>query len=187
MPSDAAWVRVSTVLAPVLLVGGWTVAAAVQRTGFDQVSGTISALAARDADHRWIMTTALAGTGLCHLATAAGLRSAARAGRWVLALGGLATVGVAAFPLPGGDGGSVPHTVAASLAFGALALWPALAARRGGHARVGRLATVVLLGLVGWFAVELGGPRSGLAERVAAAAQALYPAAAARLPAVRRP
>ncbi|MGK5445788.1 DUF998 domain-containing protein [Micromonospora sp. URMC 105] len=179
------WTLVSSAAAPVLLIGGWTLAAARQPGGFDQVAGTISALAARDADDRWIMTLALVGLGVCHCVTAAGLRPLGAAGRLTLALGGLATVAVAVFPLPAERGSSDPHGVAAAVAFGALALWPALAApRRRAPGRAaglppawGTTAAAVLLVLVGWFVVELvvGGPRIGLAERVAAGAEALCP------------
>ena len=121
------WGLLSATAAPVLLIGGWTVAAARQRGSFDPVVETISALAARGADDRWVMTTALAGLGLCHLTTALALRSAATPGRVVLGVGGVATVLVAAFPQPAGDGSSAAHTAAAGVAFVALAAgrcWP---------------------------------------------------------------
>ncbi|WP_428966571.1 DUF998 domain-containing protein [Micromonospora fluostatini] len=194
------WALASAVAAPILLVGGWTLGAARQPGGFDQLTGTISALAAVGATDRWIMTLGLAGLGLCHCVTAAGLRPLAPAGRALLALGGAATLAVAAFPLPAGGGGSVPHTLAAAVAFGALALWPALAPHAGpateqagpttGYAEragpttgyLGRRATwvAVAVGLllpVAWFVVEMaaGGARVGLAERVAAGAEALAP------------
>ncbi|GLY26368.1 DUF998 domain-containing protein [Micromonospora sp. NBRC 101691] len=167
------WVLFSATAAPVLLVGGWTLGAARQPGGFDQVAGTISALAARDATDRWIMTVALLGLGACHCVTAAGLRPLRATGRLVLALGGVATVAVAAFPLPAEHGSSAAHGLAAAVAFGALALWPALAA----PGRWGTGTAGVLLVLVGWFVLELvtGGPRIGLAERVAAGAEALVP------------
>ncbi|MFI9526984.1 DUF998 domain-containing protein [Micromonospora rosaria] len=206
------WALASAVAAPILLVGGWTLGAARQPGGFDQISGTISALAAVGAADRWIMTLGLAGLGLCHCVTAAGLRPLAPAGRALLALGGVATLAVAAFPLPAGGGGSLPHTLAAAVAFGALALWPALAPPRAGPAReqagpttgyagpttgyagpatkragpstghLGRRAAwvAVAVGLllpVAWFVVEMaaGGARVGLAERVAAGAEAFAP------------
>jgi hypothetical protein len=221
VPEVPWWGVVSSAAAPVLLIGGWTVAAALQRAGFDPVTGTISALAALDADDRWVMTAALAGLGCCHVGTAAALRPAALPGRVLLAAGGVGTVLVAAFPLPVGDGKSAAHTAAAGLAFGALGAWPALAWRRAaswphrpsdaagsrvtayapslaaGSVTRGRApslagrATVppafrpwvagaaagVLLGAVGWFVVELatGGRAVGLAERVAAGAQAVWP------------
>ena len=172
-----------------LLIGGWTLAAAVQRAGFDPVTGTISALAARDADARWIMTTALYGVGAAHLTTAAALRPAAPAGRAVLAAGGVGTILVAAFPLPAGGGTSAPHAAAAALAFLSLSAWPAFGPRRRGvpSPAAARLAAAGLLAALGWFAAELAADsaRVGLAERVAAGAQSLWPLAAVL--ATRRP
>lgn len=179
------WGLASSLAAPVLLIGGWTLAASRQRGGFDPVVETISALAARGADDRWLMTTALAGLGICHVTTALALRSAAKPGRIVLAAGGVATVLVAVFPLPAGGGSSAAHTAAAAAGFGALAVWP-LAAGRGsakGPLRpvVSAAAGGVLLALVGWFFVELvaSSDRVGISERVAAGAQALWPLAVA--------
>lgn len=179
MRSAPWWGVVSSAAAPVLLIGGWTLAAAVQRGGFDQVTGTISALAARDADHREVMTAALAAVGVCHLTTAAALRSAGRPARVLYGVGGAATVLVAAFPLPAGDGNSAAHTAAATVAFGALAAWPAIVRRP-----ADRVAAAALLALVAWFAAELAtdGAHVGLAERAAAGTQALWPLLAALRP-----
>ncbi len=178
------WALVSAASAPVLLIGGWQLAAAHQPGGFDPVSQTISALAAHGATDRWIMTTGLAGVGACHVITALGLRPAAVAGRVLLAVGGAATVAVAAFPQPV-TGASTVHVTAAAIAFPALALWPALTWQRGtqpGRA-VSLAAASGLLGLLGWFGLEyLGsGARIGLAERALAGAQALWPLAAVLL------
>jgi hypothetical membrane protein len=175
------WGLVSSATAPVLLVGGWTLAAARQRGGFDQTAETISSLAGLGADDRWVMTCALAGVGLCHVATATALRPAALPGRILLAAGGVATVAVAATPLPAGDGSAPAHAVAAAGAFLALSVWPAAAARRGqgGPLRPGTAmaASLVLSGLTLWFAAELvtDGAQVGLAERAAAGAQAVWP------------
>jgi hypothetical protein len=176
------WGVVSAAAAPVVLVGGWTWAAGRQPGGFDPVAESISALAAHDAADRWLMTAALLALGVCHATTAAALRPAAVTGRVVLGAGGVATVAVAMFPLPA-QGGSVAHALAAAVAFGALATWPALAGRRGVLSRyrlstaAGRGAAVVLLALLGWFLAEVtgGGSHLGLAERLTAAAQALCP------------
>jgi hypothetical membrane protein len=170
-----------------LLIGGWTVAAAAQPTPFDAVTRTISELAARDASYRWLMTLALAGVGLSHLVTACALSCARSTGRLVLGLGGLATLLVAAFPLPGGGRSSAAHTVVAAVAFVSLAMWPAFVwtrPRPRGPAvavllrpRASAVATSTLLLLLGWFFVEqvTGGQAVGLAERVAAGAQAAWP------------
>ncbi|MEV0608542.1 DUF998 domain-containing protein [Polymorphospora rubra] len=174
------WAIASSAAAPVLLIGGWTVAADRQ-PGYDPTADTISALAAPGATDRWIMTVALAGLGICHLVTAAGLRPVAAAGRVVLAVGGAATVLVAVFPQPP-SGGSTTHAVAATVAVGALGLWPALGFRRDAPRAptlrpvVSLTAAVVLLALVGWFVASLGTDGyAGLAERAAAGAQALWP------------
>jgi len=181
------WGLVSSLAAPLLLIGGWTVAAAVQPVPFDSVVRTISDLAARDTPHRWVMTSALIGVGLSHLVTACALGCAATAGRCVLGLGGLATLLVAAFPLPVGRGSSSAHTAAASVAFFALAVWPAFAWRRRevsgctsavllGPAVSAAATATLLLALALFFAEQVfGGQRVGLTERVAAGAQALWP------------
>jgi hypothetical membrane protein len=172
---------VSSAAAPVALIGGWTLAAQRQPDGFDSTVDTISALAARDATDRWLMTAALVCVGVCHLVTALGLSRAAVAGRVLLGLGGVATLLVAVFPLPA-TGAAPAHAGSAAVAFGALAVWPALAWRRGDRVpaalrpAVSFAAALVLLGLVAWFAVTLGaGGRVGLAERFAAGAQACWP------------
>jgi hypothetical membrane protein len=176
-----SWTVASAAAAPVLLVGGWTLAESRQPPNYDPVRDTISALAAHGATDRWIMTSALAGLGASYLITAAGLTPAKAAGRGVLAVGGVGTILVAAFPQPV-EGNSVAHTVAATVAFVALGAWPAFAARRRPGALLltpipSAVATAGMLGLVGWFALELHGGQRGLAERLAAAAEALWPLA----------
>jgi hypothetical membrane protein len=190
MPPVPWWGLVSSIAAPVLLIGGWTVAAGVQPVPFDAVERTISELAARDTPHRWLMTTALVGVGLSHLVTAYALGSASPAGRLVHGLGGLATLLVAAFPLPAGGSSSVAHTAAAAVAFVSLAVWPAFAwrrprvpKRRSAVALLGpracAMATLTLLLALAWFFSEQisNGQRVGLAERVAAGTQAIWPLA----------
>ena len=111
-----------------LLGGGLALAEALQPSGYSPVRDTISSLAARGATDRWVMTSALAGLGVCHVITAVGLRPVRLSGRATLAVGGFATVMVAAFPQPA-SGNSVAHTVAATIAFIALGAWPAFAAQ----------------------------------------------------------
>ena len=182
------WAVLSSACAPVLLIGGWRLAAARQSGGFNPVRQTISELAARPATEPWIMTVALAGVGVCHMITAAGLAPAALPARVLLALGGAATVSLAALPLPatGDSPAHAPaHTTAAAIAFTALSLWPAGGLRRGGlpGAALWRCAAAGLLGLLGWFGVDYFGQRPGVgrSERVLAGAQALWPLAAVLL------
>jgi hypothetical membrane protein len=181
------WGLVSSALAPVLLAGGWTVAAGLQPRSFSAVTDTISSLAAHGAADRWVMTAALAAVGACYVLTGLALRPAAPAGRLLLITGGAATVLVAANPEPAGGGGSLPHTVWAAIGFIALAAWPLAARKRGPLVPAGLRPAVcagaagVLLGLLVWFGAELiaGGRQVGLAERVLAGAQAAWPLAVA--------
>ena len=178
------WAVLSSACAPVLLIGGWQLAATRQLGGFAPMSQTISALAGRGATDRWIMTTALVGVGACHGITAVGFAPAAVVGRLLLGAGGAATVALAAFPLSV-TGESSVHMASASVAFTTLSLWPALAWRR--HGTPGHRSSVVaacgLLTLLSWFGIEYlsGSPRIGLSERVLAGAQALWPLAAVLL------
>lgn len=174
------WTPVSAAVAPVALIGGWTLAAS-RRSDFDSTRDTISALAAVDAPQRWIMTAGLTVTGVCHLLTAAGLTPAQWPGRYLLAAAGVASLGVAVFPLPSEHGSCAAHTISATSAFVALSLWPALAARAsGGLDPLGRpvcyWASGVLITALGVFAVSLGqGRYVGFTERVAARSQVLWP------------
>lgn len=193
------WGLVSSAAAPAALIGGWTIAARLQPASYSQVTGTISALAGHGATDRWVMTLAFAAVAVCHVLTGLALRPAARPGRGLLVAAGLATAAVAASPLPTGGGGSARHTAAAAISFITLASWPVLAATRkppaqaAGPAPSGQWpagpavlrpgvcagASTVLFGLVVWFAVTLNtsGAPVGVAERLTAAAQALWPLA----------
>jgi hypothetical protein len=183
-----AWAVVSAVTAPVAMVGGWVLAEALE-PGFDPVRRTISELATRDVAHPAVMTAGLLVTGAAHVVTAAGLRVVPRAGRVLLALGGVATAAVGLLPL---DRAGAAHGVAAGVAFGALALWPAAATRRPAPApptaadpgvlrpAVTLPTSAALLGLLAWFVAEQAavaglGDRVGLAERAVAVAESVAP------------
>jgi hypothetical membrane protein len=175
------WTVVSAVAAPVVLGTGLVLAQSRQPSTYDPIRDTISALAATGATDRWIMTSALGALGACHVVTALGLRPARTAGRFILALGGGATVLVATFPQPV-RGNSPAHTAAATVAFVGLAFWAVLAASRPPAGPLlspaaSAAASAVLAGLVVWFALEIHGGQRGLAERAAAGAQALWPLA----------
>lgn len=177
------WGVIPAAAAPVLLIGGWTVAARLQPGSFNAVADTISALAARGATDRQVMTLALAGTGTCYVLTGLALRPAAWPGRLILMAGGAATVLVAANPQPGEGGSSPVHTFWAAVGFITLAVWPLAAARRESQAPAvlraagSACAAGVLTGLLVWFGAELitAGHQVGLAERVLAGAQAAWP------------
>ncbi|MFJ5220934.1 DUF998 domain-containing protein [Streptomyces sp. NPDC088354] len=169
----------SSAAAPILLIGGWTLAEQLQAPAFDPLRDTISALAALDATHRGVMTVALIGTGFAYLCTAVGLTEISRISRLLIALGGVGTVLVAAFPLPAK---ATAHAVFATIAFLSLAIWPFFAPTgpSGAPRTLRRPLTVVagltLLTLVVWFGItQQAGGLVGLTERLAAGAQALWP------------
>ena len=168
-----------------LLVGGWTVAARLQRRPFDPVSETVSGLMAVGATDRWVMTTAFLAVGFCYIVTGAALRQAAPAGRLILIAGAAAGMMVTANPEPAVGGGTVSHAIWAALGFAGLAAWPAWAWRRGSAVpwglRPGACFGVIAVELVllAWFVAELitGAGQVGLAERAVGVEQALWPLA----------
>ena len=179
------WGLASSALAPVLLVGGWTVAARLQSTPFDPVSGTVSELMAVGATDRWVMTTVFLVVGVCYIVTGAALRPARLTGRLILIAGAATGMMVAANPQPA-VGVSVPHTVWAVLGLAGLAAWPAWAWRRGPSVPWGlrRSACIVAVSsqliLLAWFLAEIfmRAGQMGLAERAIGLDQALWPLAA---------
>jgi hypothetical membrane protein len=184
MRGVAWWGVISAVAAPVLLIGGWTVAAGLQPR-FDPVADTVSALAAIGATDRWVMSLVFVLVGACYIVTALALRPARTSGRMILIAGAIAGMLVAANPEHAGGFGSVPHFVFASLGFAGLTLWPVAAAKRGPEApwglRVAPAVAAVALqfALLAWFGTELimAGGQVGLAERIMGAAQAAWPLA----------
>jgi hypothetical membrane protein len=81
---------VSSAASPVLLIGGWTVAATLQPPSFNPVTDTVSALAALGATDRWLMTLVFVVVGVCDVVTGIALRPAASAGRVRRARGAVA-------------------------------------------------------------------------------------------------
>jgi hypothetical membrane protein len=162
----------------VLLVGGFLVATAIQPTSYNPVRDTISELAEQGATDWWLMTTALVGVGFCYMLAALGLQPAGRAGRVLLASGGVAVLLIAAFRQPH-RGYSLPHELAVIAAALTCCTWPVFASRRRHPAllltRAASVAAVaVSLGLATWYSVETNGLLLGLAERCAATAPALW-------------
>ncbi|MFI0941332.1 DUF998 domain-containing protein [Streptomyces sp. NPDC021020] len=176
------WAVLSSGSAPVLLLGGSATAAVVEGPDYNPVKQTISVLAADNQEAYWALTATLLALGLCHLATAAGLRAAALAGRLALGGGGVSAMLLAFFPAPA-TGGSLSHGSVVTVGFALLALWPVLAAWRrpaGGPWGLRPVPSwvVTALMLVGaaWFVVEnqRHGP-AGVAERVVTGATAVWP------------
>lgn len=176
------WALVSAGCAPVVLVGAWVWAATLQPAGYDPMIDSISALAANGAAYPWLMTGALYLLGVCHMATALGLRTAALPGRVALACGGVASIVVGLSPEPADGGTSLRHLLSTGIGFTLLALFPMLAAVRGLapnwtlRLSTGRVVTALMAIGAGWFLLELHGHSvAGLAERILTGAQTAWP------------
>jgi hypothetical membrane protein len=175
------WGIVSSGIAPVLLIVGWTIAADLQPTPFNAVSRSISTLAAQGMPFRWIVTIAILGVGVCNILTGLALRAAADGGRLLLMAGGVCSILIAANPQPLG-GGSLAHETSSFLGTVIMTSWPVAAIRRtpdapfGLRPRVAWAAVGVNLALLLWFTPELfNGTELGLAERAVTAYQAFWP------------
>jgi hypothetical membrane protein len=172
------WAVGAATAAPVLLVGGFLVAAAIQPASYDPLRDTISELAEQGAADWWVMTAALVGVGFCYVLAALGLQPAGSAGRVLLATGGIAVLSIATFRQPH-RGYSLPHELAVIAAALTCCTWPVFASRRRAPAfllaRAPSVAAVgVSLGLAAWYTLESNGPLLGLAERCAATVPPLW-------------
>src|SRR5882757_6537430 len=155
----AWWALLSSGIAPVILVGGWTVAEVLEGPDYNPVTQTISVLAAGGSRVYWVLTAMLVCVGACYLVTAWGLHAAHLAGRLSLGGGGVAAILLAIFPAPA-TGGSLPHGSVVTVGFTLLALWPVLATRRGsapwGLRPVPSIAVTALMWIGAlWFVFEL--------------------------------
>jgi hypothetical membrane protein len=169
-------------LAPIVLVGGWLIAGALQPASYSPMRETISALAGQSGTDRWVMTTALLLVGSCQIATGAGLTAVRMPARVLLILTGLSTVGIAVSPQPA-TGPTSRHLAFAVSCVVTTAVWPVLVARRGPaqswilglHGCAA--ATVLFAGLSCWLlvAARAGDSDLGMVERLTSGAQGLFP------------
>jgi hypothetical membrane protein len=175
------WTVVSAGLSPVLATGGWLIADAVQPASYSPVGKTISVMAGHAGTDRWIMTAALFLVGGCQLLTAAGLADVRMLARVLLVIAGLSSIGIAVSPEPA-RGSTPQHLVWTALGAVAIAVWPALVARRAPPrplilSRYGRtVVTGVFIALLGWLVIETqGGSDLGLAERLFLSIETCWP------------
>jgi hypothetical membrane protein len=175
---------VSALLGPALFIGGTAVIGA-SWSSYDPVAQTISELAAADAPTRIAMTVVFVISALCHVVTGSFARGVGAAGRVALVLAGVASLAVAAFPLPSVAGTSVPHRVSAIIGFILLAAWPLLGVRlRRGFPAIVRpagavVSTLILASVCVWFLVVWTSPQTGTLgaiERIAADSESVWPA-----------
>jgi hypothetical membrane protein len=175
------WGVASSLLAPLILIGGWTAASDLQPVPFDAVRSSISALGAVGVPYRWVIVLALLGVGICHATTGLALRPAADTGRALLILGGVSSILIAVNPQPR-HGGSLTHEAFSLVGVVVMTIWPVAAIRRDPAAPIGLqpraayAATAVNVAVLLWFTVELfNGPDLGLAERTVTADQSIWP------------
>jgi hypothetical protein len=176
------WAVGTAFLAPVVLVGGWLIAGALQPVSYSPMRQTISVLAGYAGTDRWVMTSALLLVGSCQIATGAGLSAVRVPARIFLILTGLSTLGIAATPEPA-TGPTSHHLAFAASCVITTAVWPVLVVRRApaqswilsacGCAAV----TVTFAALSCWLLIAArdGGGDLGMVERLTSAAQGLFP------------
>ena len=128
-PPVPDWAVGTSLLAPVVLVGGWLIAGALQPASYSPMRETISVLAGNSGTDRWVMTAALLLVGGCQIATGAGLTAVRMPARMLLILTGLSTLGIAATPEPA-TGPTPRHLAFAVSCVVTTAVWPVLVARR---------------------------------------------------------
>ena len=180
------WAVGTALLAPVVLIGGWLIADALQPTSYSPMRQTMSVLAGQPGTDRWVMTAALVLVGSSQIATGAGLLAVGMPARVLLILTGLSTLGVAATPEPA-TGPTWQHLAFAGSCVVTTAIWPVLVARRGPDqpwlvSVAGCAAlTVIFAGLSCWvlIAAKDGGGDLGMVERLTSAVQGTLPLAVA--------
>lgn len=175
------WAVVSAALTPVVMMGGWLAAEALQPPSYSPLRSTISGLAGLGGTDRWIMTSALILVGACYFVTAAGLPGVRMPARIVLMVAGLSSIGIAVSPEPA-RGSTPEHLAWTSLGAVAITVWPAFTARRAPSQPLilrfrGAVAvTAVFLALLAWLVFETqDGTVLGLAERMVSAVQVTWP------------
>ncbi len=180
-PAVPGWVVATALLTPVVLVGGWLIAGALQPASYSPMRDTISVLAGHSGTDRWVMTAALLLVGSSQIATGAGLTGVRMPARVLLILTGLSTLGIAATP-ESATGPTSRHLAFAVGCVVATAVWPAFVATRAPvrswilSAYCCAAVTVVFAGLSFWLLMAArDGSNVGLAERLTSAVQGLFP------------
>jgi hypothetical protein len=180
-PAAHPWAIISAGLAPTVLTGTYLMAGILQPASYSPVRSTISVMAGQAGTDRWVMTGGIVLTGGCYLVTAAGLTGVRAFARALLAVAGLAGIGIAASPEPA-RGATPRHLAWTMLGAVTITVWPAFAARRAaprplilstcGSAAV----TAVFMALLGWLLAETrDGSVLGLAERLTTSIQTCWP------------
>ena len=180
-PAVRRWAIISAGLAPTVLTGADLMAGILQPASYSPVRSTISVMAGQAGTDRWVMTGGIVLTGGCYLVTAAGLTGVRASARALLAVAGLAGIGIAASPDPA-RGTTPRHLAWTVLGAVTIAVWPAFAARRAAprplilSACGSAAVTAVFVALLGWLLAETrDGSVLGLAERLTSSIQTCWP------------
>ena len=180
-PAAHRWAIISAGLAPILLTATYLIAGILQPASYSPVRSTISAMAGQAGTDPWVMTGGIFLVGGCYLVTAAGLTGVRPSARALLAVAGMAGIGIAASPEPAG-GPTSRHLALTVLGAVAIAVWPAFAARRASPRPLilsfygSAVVTVVFVALLGWLLAETrDGSVLGLAERLTTSIQTCWP------------
>jgi len=164
-PVAPPWAIISAGLAPVLLTGTYLMAGVLQPASYSPVRTTISAMAGQAGTDRWVMTGGIFLVGCCYLVTAAGLTGVRASARTLLAVAGMAGLGIAASPEPV-RGATPRHLAWTVLGAVTIAVWPAFAARRAAPRPLilsvhgSAVVTAVFVALLGWLLAETRGGRA---------------------------
>jgi hypothetical protein len=175
------WAPIFAALIPTLMTGSWLLADALQSGNYSPVRQSVSVLAGRAGQERWIVTGALIVAGGCYLVLAARVRPLGRLARVGLIVAGASAIGIAFCPEP--RHGSTPqHLFFTALGAVAIAVWPLFVLRPGRaptpllSARVSIAAAAAFIALLIWtFAETRSGSLLGLAERLSSSTQITWP------------
>lgn len=184
-PTRAAWEFVLTAAMPIVLLGGWLAADALQPTRYSPVRQTISVAAGHAGTDRWVGTAALLAIGVGYLLCALALPVARWRGRLGLLATGVCGLGVALFP-EAATGPTSSHELFSVLGAVLLAAGPLFTLRltRDGEAPVPwaqrplatSVACVVFTAVTAYLVYELNaGTAAGFAERLAVGLETAWP------------
>ena len=158
MPGTDRRLALGGIVGPAAFIGSWAVLGA-RLPGYDPTQDAISRLAAEGAPDQAWMTAGFVAFGVGVPLFGLVLRDELDGPAWATAIAtGLATLGVAAFPLDGWAG-DVPHGVAAAIGYLTLAATPLLAA--GPLARLGRRPAAIASRVIGGAALVAPRPDHG--------------------------
>lgn len=174
----------ASTLGPLVTFIGYTVGANLW-PGFDGIVHPISDLAADDSPVQLMMSLVFLFGAACDFVVAYSAKALPNRARIVIALAGVATIGLTVFTTPSQDGHSIPHRVFAIISFVLFSIWPLFAMRNREdvppllRTRAAIWGTLMLVSVSIWFLslwVDKQSAIMGLGERIGVGVQGIYPA-----------